>query len=344
MTMTDDKRVKTEDDITDEVLRRFDVSGASPTLTSTRDLGDLQGGDVTGLGIDGGQIVVAGTTRNGALNAGTITRALAGGSDAFAARMSADLSAGAADRLAYYGGSGDDHATALAVAGGQVWLAGSAGTDLPGQAAVGVKDGFLTRLDLDAGTIDWSRRFTGKDGRAAPSSIAIDTQGATVLDRLGLPKGVLDMTDSVQLTSAGDVRAGDTFKVRSGDNGLAKTVTIDPRETLETLAAKLRRALSFQSKVDIVTVEGTRRLQIKPLNQRNTLEFFAGKDGHDALSALGLSEGVVRTTVVSKAGKTTAGDGKGIFSQCRVAACFFQNKLERQINIIVHDLIHFDIC
>lgn len=292
------------------VLRRFDVSTATPALTATRDLGDLQGGELAGLGIDGGQIVIAGTTRNAALSAGSITRALSGGADAFAARLDASLSASGSDRLAYYGGTGDDKASSVAVAGGQVWIAGSAGTDLPGEPVVGKKDGFLTRLNMDTGAIDWSRRFTGKEGHAAPSAIAIDTQGSTVLDRLGLPKGTLDFTDSAQISAISSVRTGDQFQVVSG-GGAKKTITIETGETFTSLATKLKRALGFQAKVETVTVEGSRRLQIKPLNDRTTIELFEGKTGKDALSLLGLTEGIVRNTTTID-GKIVPADGKAM--------------------------------
>jgi hypothetical protein len=291
------------------ILRRFDLSGGAPVLTATRDLGDLQGGDIAGLALDGGQVVIAGTTKNGGLAGGTVTRAHAGGADAFAARLSADLSAGAGDRIAYYGGTGDDAATSLAVSGGKVYLGGSAGTDLPGQAPVGTKDGFLAELNLDTGLVDWSRRFTGKDGRAAPTAIAVDTQGASVLDRLGLPKGVLDMTDSGQITALSAARAGDQFTLKVGE-GATRTVTIEGKDTLDTLAQKIRRAVGFQAKVDIVTTNNVRYLQIKPLNDRMIIEIGAGKTDKDALATLGIPEGVVRNTRLVD-GKTVSADGKG---------------------------------
>ena len=290
------------------VLRRYDVSGASPVLTSTRDLGDLQGGEITGIALDGGEVVVAGSAGNPALAAGTITRAHSGGSDAFAARISANLGPGGS--IAYYGGAGDDKATALAIgASGEVWLAGSAGTDLPGYAdKIGTKDGFLTRLDVAAGTVEWARRFTGKDGRAAPTSIAVDTAGASVLDRIGLPKGELDLSDSQRLTAASSIRAGDQFTVKTRD-GTAKTITIDAAETLDTLAQKIRRASSFQAKVTVTSVGGLRSLKIEPSTDSQIIEFAIGKNGKDALELLGIPEGVVRKTRTVD-GKTVAADGR----------------------------------
>lgn len=290
------------------VLRRFDLqAGGAPTLVATRDLGEIQG-EIKGLVLDGGQLVLAGTTRNAALAAGTITQAHAGGSDAFVARLSADLSPAAGDRLAYYGGTGDEKLTGLAAKDGQIWLSGQAGADLPEQPKVGTKDGFLARIDVDAGAVLWSRRFTGREGHTAPGPIAIDTAGASVLDRIGLPKGMLDLSDSPRVTAVSAARAGDTFYVRA-DGGRPQAVTLDEKDTLETLATKIRRALAFRAKVEIVTSEGVRRLQIKPLHDRSLIEILPGKGSDNALEVLGLAEGVVRNTKVV-GGKTVPADGK----------------------------------
>lgn len=295
------------------VLRRFDLSGGSPVLAATRDLGDLMGGDIVGLAIDGGQLVVAGSTGNAAFTGAAVSRAYAAGMDVFAARLSTSLDAEAGDRIAFYGGAGDDRATALSVADGQVWVGGSTtSADLAGQAPVGTKDGFLTRLDVDAGAVDWSWRFTGKDGQAAPTSIAVQPGGASVLDRLGLPAGLLDLSDSQQVVAASSLRAGDQFTVRVGQ-GAAKTVTITAKDTLDTLAQSIRRASGFQAKVSITTVGGVRQLKVEPMNARAVIEIGAGKADKDALAMLGLPEGVIRATTINAAGKTVPADQKGMF-------------------------------
>ena len=291
------------------VVRRFDISGAAPALTATRDLGDLGGGDIAGLALDGGQVVIAGTAGNPALSAGTITNAHAGGLDVFAARLSSDLVAGGGDQLAYYGGAGDDKATSMAVANGQVWIGGSAGTDLPNQAPVGTKDGFLVNLNTATGAADWSRRFSGKNGIAAPTAIAVAPNGASVLDRIGLPSGTLDLADSQKITAASSLRAGEQFTVKAGD-GRPSTVTIDNNDTLDTLAQKIRRAASFQAKVTLSTVDGVRSLRIEPLNPRFLLEIGRVTANKDALQTLGIPEGVIRATTINDAGKSVPADGK----------------------------------
>ena len=293
------------------VVRRFDMSSGTPVLSSTRDLGDLQGGDIAGLALDGGEVVIAGTTANGNLSAGTVTHALAGGTDAFAVRLSSTLAPGAGDKIAYYGGTGNDKATSMAVSGGKVWIGGSAGTDLPNQPAVGTKDGFLASLDVATGTVGWSRRFTGKDGQAAPTAIAVAPTGASVLDRLGLPQGTLDLSDSQKITAVSSLRAGDQFTIKVND-GRTAAVTIDNNDTLDTLAQKLRRAAGFQAKITLTTVDGVRSMKIEPLNARMTLEIGMGATNKDALESLGIPEGVIRATTVNDAGKTVPADGKSM--------------------------------
>ncbi|HYF21848.1 MAG TPA: transcriptional regulator [Caulobacteraceae bacterium] len=277
------------------VLRRYSLNASGPpTLVASRDLGDLQGGEVTGVAIDGGRVIVTGTARNPSLSAGAVTRAHGGGSDVFVASLDAGLTVNASDRLTWYGGAGDDVSTAMTVSGGKVWLTGKAGTDLPGQTQVGAKDGFLARLDPTTGAIEWSRRFTAKDGEAAPAAVAVQAGGASVLDRLGLPKGTLDYADSKRVVAATAIRAGDRFFVRGSEGGAARSVTVEAADTLATLARKIERASGFRAKVEVVKDGDFDRLQIKARDVRGSIEVLAGEVGRDGLAALGLPEGTVR--------------------------------------------------
>ena len=293
------------------VLRTFDISAAgAPPQTATRDLGDLGGGSVLGVAIDGGQIVVGGSTRNGALNAGTTTAAASGDMDAFAARLSSDLSSQPTDAVAYYGGSGYDKATGFAVAGGKAWLTGWTSSDLPGLAPVGTKDGFVVGLDVAAGAVGYSTRFTAKDGLDVPTSIAVAPGGASILDQLGLPQGVVDAPQSKLLIDNTALRPGDTFFVKSREGGQANKVTIDATETLDTLATKIQRAAGFAATVTKSTVKGQRSLMIKPQTHTSTVELVAGPAGHDALASLGLSASVIHNAAYVN-GRTVSADGKG---------------------------------
>ncbi len=280
------------------VLRRFDLQASgAPVAAAVSDLGDLQGGAIAGVSFNGADLVVAGTTRNGALNAASISAAHHGGTDAFVATVSAgDLSA---DTLTYLGGAGDDSASALTVSGGDVWLAGAAGAGTVGGMAqvgtqTGAKDGYLARLDTATGAVEWGRRFTAKDGQAAPTSIAVDPTGATALDRMGLPQGPMSFTDSQLLVSATSLRAGDQFQIRTDEGGRPGTVTISADDTLQSLAAKISRASGFRVKVQVVKDGDFQRLQIKPSSSKATVEILGGGADRNALEAIGLPEGVVR--------------------------------------------------
>ncbi|HEX7760639.1 MAG TPA: hypothetical protein VF459_14120 [Caulobacteraceae bacterium] len=297
----------------DAVVRSFDASGAgAPIQTAQRDLGSLQGGNIAGIGVNAeGQVVVGGSTFNNALNAGTVTSAGGGGEDGFAATLSATLAADPADVIAYYGGSGNDKVTGMAVSGDNVWLTGSAGADLPGLAAVGKKDGFLVNLNVAAGTTSFARRFTSNDGQDVPTSVAVASGGASILDQLGLPQGVMNAAQSTRLVDNSAVNAGDSFYVKTSQGGNEIKVTIDANDTLDTLATKIQRASGFQVTVTKTTVSGKRELNIAPFSDTSTIELVEGPSGHDALSALGLTPGVVRKTTVNSSGAVVSADGKG---------------------------------
>ncbi|MBN9318315.1 MAG: hypothetical protein J0I28_01300 [Caulobacterales bacterium] len=287
------------------VVRSFAVSGAVATAGATRDLGDLQGGSIAGLAIENGNLYVGGQTRNGSLSVGGAGAAAGGGMDAFAAKFSTTLSDTSADTLAYFGGTGTESATAMAVANGKVYLTGVSG-DAP--ATKGGQDGYLATLDMSNGTLSASQKLTGKDGYVAPTSLTVDAQGSSVLDKFGLPRGTLDYTASQKVVAATSARPGDTFQIRASDGSTLKTITIEANDTLQTLATKVSRAAGFRAKVEVVSDGDVRRLKISPTTDSSTVEVLAGKGGADALSALGLSEGIVRKTKMVD-GKSVPADG-----------------------------------
>ena len=293
------------------VLRSFDVTGGVATAGATRNLGDLEGGNLVGIRLDGGQLYVAGSTRNGALGVSGLSQAHAGGMDGFAARLSTDLTSNAGDGLAYYGGSNDDTVTAMAVAGGKVWLTGLAGVNQPdGSAPIGERDGYLAAVDVATGQASSVQRITGKDGFVTPTALAVDAAGSSVLDRFGLPKGSLAWTDSQRIVSATSARPGDTFQIRTREGGALSTVTLAADDTLETLAAKVRRAGGFRVKVEVVSDGDFRQLKITPAGESSAVEILPGKNGRDLLSSIGLAEGVVRLTKVVD-GRTVSASGAG---------------------------------
>jgi hypothetical protein len=290
------------------VVRLYDLTSGKPTLTTTRDLGDLQGGDVAGLALQqDGSVVVAGSTHNGALAAGTVTQTYGGPAKAaFVASLAGDLQAAGSDTLAYLGGAQDQTATALTVLNGKVFVAGTVATGAKtvGKDVVKTSQGFITELDPTNGNTLWSRQYDGRNGVAAPTSISVSAQGSSSLDTLGLPSGLVDFSTSAQVVAGTSARAGDQFYVRSGQGGPAKLITIAANDTYTTLGTKISRALGFQVEVKTMTVNGSTQMQIKPLNSRTQIEMQAGPPGRDALQSLGMSEALITTD--SLTAKSTA--------------------------------------
>src|SRR5690606_29983045 len=135
--------------------------------------------------------IVAGTTHNADLAAGaTVNTAHAGGRDAFVLSLDASLTADANDRLTFFGGAGDDTAADMKVRDGKVWLTG-----LHNRSLGGLEDdprqGYAARLDAETGAVEWSRSWQGVGDQAVPATLAVAAGGASVLDRLGLPTGVI---------------------------------------------------------------------------------------------------------------------------------------------------------
>ena len=275
------------------VLRRYDLTEPqSPVLAATRDLGNLQG-EIASVALDGGRVLLTGTSGNAGLGEGVTTNAHAGGRDAFVMRLDAGLNVDAADRVTFLGGAGDDTAVSASVQGGKVWITGQSG--VVGEGTSQAASGRLVRLDADSGTIEWERSFQGKDGRIQPMAVGVVAGGASVLDRLGLPQGTIDFKPSQKLVDATSARAGDQFMLDLG-SGRLRTVTIEADDTYETLAKKIGTASQNRLEAKILPTDGVQGLRITLKPGRAPIEIVAGTLGRDALEALGLSQTLVHPT------------------------------------------------
>lgn len=290
------------------IVRRFTLDGTGkPTLASTRDLGEASG-EVAGLSASGGQVILTGTTRNAALDIGAVNEAHHGGTDAFVAVLQGDLSASSSDRLTYVGSEGDDTAADVKVVDGKVWVTGVA--DRP----LGAKDtdptmAYLARLDAATGAVEWRRDWEGAGAQAAPLTLAVAQGGASILDRLGLPQGEIAQSQSKFLTSATSLRVGDRFYVSGADGGRQVAVTIEARDTLQSLARKIEQASNRKLKVTVSSEAATggaggldalsaglQRLTITARDGKTGAVLTAGETGRDALAGLGLSQGYIGAT------------------------------------------------
>ena len=300
------------------VIRHFTLdAGGVPTLASTRDLGPISG-EIGGVSVSGGQVIVTGTSRDSGLSAGTVTTAHSGGKDVFVATLSGDLSVSAGDRMTWYGGAGDDNAADVKVHNGKVWITGVADRD-PAADDEDPTQGYLVRLDPLSGAVEYEKTWSGDGNQARPLTLAVAAGGASVLDRLGLPQGEIDQSDSKRLVDATSLRVGDRFYISPADGGRSVSVTIAAKDTLATLARKIEIASNGKLKVTVAsegssvtgkdgeittTTGGFQRLSIMARDGKSGAVLTPGETGRDALSGLGLSSGFIGASTGDEVRKT----------------------------------------
>jgi hypothetical protein len=259
----------------------------APVLQTSRNLGNLQGGSVTGLAVSNGQVIVAGTTHNPALNAGTITAAAGTGSNAFVASLNANLAPSASDSVAYYAGQGNTTATALSVVNGDVYIAGNTG---PKITAAGTTEtgqgGYLAQVNPTTGAVGWSTALNGPDGIAAPVSISAASGGASVLDQLGLPSGTISQTATDLVTAATPVKSGSSFYIQAYAGAPLTQVTVTATDTLQTLATKIAEASNNALTVTVLPSSSKEKLTITATGSVNAVQILAGPSGSNALDHL----------------------------------------------------------
>lgn len=282
------------------------------------DLGTLDGGRIAGLALDGnGDVVIAGDIgANG--SAGLLAGALAGdrggARDGFVARL-----APAADgfslqfaRALGAAGAGSEQVTGLALSNGTLLVSGTTDAAFGGAPLDGPRNPFLAQIDASSGALNGVTTlpgsFTDNGG-----SLTLSPEGENALNRLGLPTGPVQFTDSDRITDRSSARAGDSFTLQIG-TGPPQRITLRSTDTLTSLAFRINQALRLDGRAELRTATleagdaltrgdaqadriagGTltgRRLVFEPRPGRQ-LTLTAGAAGEDLLAALGLRAGIV---------------------------------------------------
>lgn len=289
------------------VLRKFSYSaGAGFVAGASRDIGYFHDGAINAIVADGGSLYVGGSVGADRLNVGAVARGASAGKEGFVARLDAGLVSTALDRSSYLGSAQADRVTSLSVVAGSVYAAGVAGGAIAGVGAFGVETSFVTRLDAN-GEAAWTQVLKTSGAPLALTGLAVDASGASALDALGLPRGVIQTIDSSPLTSRSGLRAGDEFRIGIDGRRLA-TVRIGDNDTLASLAATITRAISGAGRARVVREEGFERIEITP-NAGKALRIEPGREGRDALGALGFKQGLVATNTVGFKGLKAYGLG-----------------------------------
>lgn len=289
------------------ILRSFTYSGSAGFVAgATRDIGYFHGGAINAITADGSSLYVGGEVGADRLSLGATARGAVAGKEGFVARLAADLSSAALDRASYLGSAGDDTVKALAIVDGVIYAAGISGGVLAGSGASHAKSSFFARLD-DAGDIDWARTFNSSGGAFTLNAIAVQEDGASPLDVLGLPQGVVGAATSAPIVTRSALRAGDEFRIGAEGRRLT-TIRIGEKDTLASLVTTINRAVGAAGKAEIVREDGLERIKISP-RAGAALRLEAGREGRDALSALGLAQGIVSTNSAGRGALKTYGLG-----------------------------------
>ncbi len=289
------------------VVRRFTYSSSGGLVTgASRDIGYFHSGAINALAANGSALYVGGEVGSERLGLGAAARAAIAGKEGFVARLDADLASTALDRASYLGSAQDDTVRSLAIVGGEIYAAGVSGGVIAGQGSAKKQSAFLARLDA-AGDAAWMRTFNSAGGAFALNGLAVDAGGASPLDVLGLPRGIVAASDAGALTSRSALRAGDEFRIGADARRLT-IVRIGAGDTLASLIGVINRAMGGAGRAEIVRENGAERLKITARTGQ-AVRIEAGREGRDALQGLGLAPAVVATNATARGSLKTFGLG-----------------------------------
>lgn len=289
------------------VLRSFTyATGAGLSTGATRDIGYFYKGEINAIAANGSELYVGGATGADRLTLDGTARGAVAGQEGFVARLDSGLVSHALDRASYLGSAQDDSVKGLAIVGGQIYASGVTGGVIAGQGTAKLKSGFITRLDAD-GDAAWTRTFSSSAGTISMNALAVDQSGASPLDVLGLPRGVVAVNDSGKLIDRSALRADDELKIGIDGRRLT-TIKIGANDTLATLATTINRALGSAGRAEIVKADGKETLKISARDGK-ALRLEPGREGHDALAALGLKEGIIALNTTGRGSIRTFGLG-----------------------------------
>ena len=281
------------------IVSKYANGGITSAPTWSEDLGALQaGGAIGGLAVSGGNVYVSGTTSNANLTASGqagVTTPSTGGTDAFVFALTDNGTSATAQHVSYVGTSASDQGGGITVGpDGTIYLTGTTTGTFAGQQRniQNVTNAFATAINPD-GSIQWTQQYGGADGQSTGAGLAVDPQGSSVLDALGLPRGTISLNQSVDLTSMTTLRAGDSFQIKiEGIAPRTATITIDSGETITSLTTKINAQLGAIGKASANYTGSAEGLKIT-VNAGNTIDLIAGPADSNALARLGLNAGVL---------------------------------------------------
>lgn len=282
--------------VTDEdgsgVIRKLDVNDLSSEIFNLN-LGDLQGGEITDIQVEGTEIYVTGYTDNTALDGGTasITNAHGGGTDGFVMRLDDAGASISATYTTYVGGTGTDKINDITYENGNIYITGQSTGSVNGEAAVGITDTFVSKITAATGAIDYTQQYGETLGNSQGMGVVFVANGTSFLSKLGLPVGTVQQNQTRDLTTQTSLREGDHFYINI-DGRNQRKITINDGDDIDDLIRKIKRvSFTFIEPSEIKGTYGA-TIKIKAINGA-TLNLISGKEGQDALAKLGINPGKI---------------------------------------------------
>ncbi|MET0547622.1 MAG: hypothetical protein ABWZ40_15085 [Caulobacterales bacterium] len=274
------------------VLHKFSITPpVSGTPTWTQDLGEVGvGGGVYALTYENGAIYVGGRTSNASFDAAQGGAASGGAEDGFLARYD-DGASPAKAWGTFMASSGDDAVRSITVDNGTVYATGDTTGAIGGATKVGTQDVFVATINGSSGAVNTAMQFSGGAGYASAASVAIDTQGDSILDVLGLPRGRLNVPRPAEITARSSVRVGDSFYV-TVNGGSKRRVVIEKGDDWSDLSFKINAIIGLNGRAAVRSTSSGSSLRVEAKGN-SLIEFSSGPSGQDALGALGLKLGTV---------------------------------------------------
>lgn len=274
------------------------LSGADlSTENASVSLGDLGGGgDINSITIDtaNSKVYVAGVTDNASLDAGgtaAVNGTASGGLEGFVTGLSfSGTSTLNADFTTYLSTAGTDRVSDVTVQSGTVYVAGSTTGTFAGETGRGATDGFVARLDGATGVTEDLEQFGEGLAKSAVGGLAFTTKGDSVLETLGLPTGLIEGDQTLDLETQTTAREGDHFFIRV-DDGARKRIELKSGDTFEDIKRKLRVAAFGKIDADVSTTAEGEKLKISTLDDGVSIDLIPGNGDQDLLARIGLEAG-----------------------------------------------------
>lgn len=278
------------------VVRRIDGSDLT-NQTDSVDFGSLgAGGSIQGITIDNtnGKVYIAGVTTNASLDAGGTATKNGSAEGAFEGFVSGLTLSGATDLsgdfTTYLSTSSTDRVADVTVADGVVYVAGSTSGTFAGETGQGSTDAFVARLNGTSGVVEDIEQYGEGLAGSTAGGIAFTNKGNSVLETLGLPQGTVQIDETLDIQTQTSAKVDDFFYL-SIDGGSKKRIELDEGDTFDDLTRKIRIAGFSKLKVEVSNTDEGSKMKISALDDGVAIELFAGKEGRDLLSRIGIEPG-----------------------------------------------------